>query len=413
MNSVALIGDGPAALASFLVFRHAGMPAEAITIYGDSPYPLARLEHLASTISQRQMRSESNGHLAPTEFPTLAVIDAWQHRTPWPLMASLFDAYVPSLNLVLAHTAKLAQHAGFAQRKVTTRIARVVRQRSPDASFALFDGAEQHVGGAQHVILALGLPGLAWPAITQGWQDHPRVGHSYQAPVFRRDEHVVVLGSGMTAAHLWVAALTTGARVTAIHRDPLLRQPLNVPRCSFSAAGFDAYRRLNPDERRAFHRARRGSFPWRWRWELALWQAHRRGAFASYQGEVVQIEAQNSHAPTGGLIMHLADGRTISADQLVCATGVQADARGHPLIEQLVTTYQLPLVDGMLCASDDFTLPSLSRPGSVCGVVGSLARWALPVAETFYGMKYAARSLAAILHVRQRHHQNTRNLTDR
>ena len=392
MTRLGLIGDGPAALASFLVFRHAGIPAEAITIYGDHPYPLAQLEQLASAISQRQMRSESNGHLAPTEFPTLAVLDAWQRRSPWPLLASLFDAYVPSLELVLAHSAHLAQRSGFAQRKVHARVAQVIRQQAPEVPFTLLDDAGQPVGTAQHLILALGLPGLAWPAVTQGWQDHPRVRHSYQAPSFRRDEHVVMLGSGMTAAHLWVAALEAGARVTAIHRDPLLRQPLNVPRCGFSAAGFDAYRRLDLEERRAFLGARRGSFPWRWHWELALWQARRRAAFVPLQGELTRIEAQPN-----GLALHLADGRTLAADQLVCATGVQADARGHALIAQLVAAYQLPLVDGLLHVADDFTLPNLSQSGSICGVVGSLARWALPVAETFYGMKYAARSLAPSL----------------
>lgn len=400
MTNLAIIGDGPAALACFLVLRHAGLPVEAITVYGDSPYPLAKLEQLARMIGQRQMRSESNGHLAPTEFPTLAIIDSWQRRSPWPLLASLFDAYVPSLELVLAHSAKLAQHSGFAQRKVSARVARVVRQDRSDTPFALFDNAGQQIGEAQNVILALGLPGLAWPAVTQGWQDHSCVGHSYQAHTFQCDEHVVIIGSGMTAVHLWVVALEAGARVTAIHRDPLLRQPLNVPRCRFSAVGFDAYRRLSPHERQAFHRARRGSYPRRWHWEWELWHARRRGAFASYQGELARIEAQTGN----GLGLQLADGRIIVADRLICATGVQANARGHTLIDHLVTTYQIPTVDGMLCAADDFTLPILSQPGSICGVVGSLARWVLPVAETFYGMKYAARSLVPVLHMRQRHH---------
>ena len=400
MTNLAIIGDGPAALACFLVLRHAGLPMEAITVYGDSPYPLAKLEQLTSMIGQRQMRSESNGHLAPTEFPTLAIIDSWQRRSPLPLLASLFDAYVPSLDLVLAHSAKLAQRSGFVQRKVCARVNRVVRQGGPDTPFALFDNAEQQIGSAQNVILALGLPGLAWPAITQEWQDHPCVGHSYQAHTFQRDENVVIIGSGMTAVHLWVIALEAGARVTAIHRDPLLRQQLNVPRCRFSAVGFDAYRRLSPHERQAFHRARRGSYPWRWHWEWELWHARRRGAFASYQGELASIEEKTGN----GLTLQLADGRTIVTDRLICATGVQADACGHALIRYLVTDYQIPMLDGMLCATDEFTLPGLSQPGSICGVVGSLARWALPVAETFYGMKYAARSLVPVLHVRQRNH---------
>lgn len=406
MNNLAIIGDGPAALACFLVLRHTGVPAEAITVYGDSPHPLAQLEQLARAIGQRMMRSESNGHLAPTEFPTLAIIDAWQRRSPWPLLLSLFDAYVPSFELVLANSAQLARRSGFALRKVQARVASLVRQNSPEATFTLFDSAGEPLGSSRHVILALGLPGLAWPPVTQGWQDHPCVCHSYQAPTFQRGEHVTVMGSGMTAAHLWMVALEAGARVTAIHRDQLLRQPLNVPRYSFSAPGFDAYRRLGQEERRSFHRTRKGSFPWRWAWELTLWRSRRSGAFRTYQGEVVRIEEQQRSEQAGKLHLQLADGHTISADKLICATGVQTDACGHALIKQLVTAYQVPMVDGMLCVADDFTLPALSRPGSVCGVVGALARWVLPVAETFFGMKYAARSLAPIVQASNAHGGN-------
>ena len=102
-SDIAIIGDGPAALACFAQLRAHGVPANRIAVYGDSPHPLARLEQYARGLGQRVMRSEGNGHLSPTEFPGLAVVDAWRRRSPWPLLAALFDCYQPSLDLLIAH----------------------------------------------------------------------------------------------------------------------------------------------------------------------------------------------------------------------------------------------------------------------------------------------------------------------
>lgn len=95
--SVAIIGDGVAALTTLGVLHHCGLPPEMVTIYGDSPHPLATLRRYAGALGQQHMRSESSGHLAPLDFPGLAWHDAWRHATPWPLLASLCDRYNPPL----------------------------------------------------------------------------------------------------------------------------------------------------------------------------------------------------------------------------------------------------------------------------------------------------------------------------
>jgi hypothetical protein len=211
-------------------------------------------------------------------------------------------------------------------------------------------------------------------------------------------ERVVVVGGGIAAAHSWVAALAAGASVVALHRSPLRRQQLNAPRCMFSAAGIDAYRRLAPDERLAWLRAAGGSFPWRWQWEWRIWRARRAGRFTSRQGELARIACrQDDQAGTHPLALRLADGDTLAADRMVFATGFRADAAGHPLVRRLVAEYGVACEGGMLRPDDDFTLPPLSCPQSRLAVVGTLARWALPVADTFFGMKYAARRIAPLL----------------
>jgi hypothetical protein len=389
---IAIVGDGPAALACFAQCRSRGIPSDRIVVYGDGTHPLARLERYAHALGQQQMRSESTGHLAPTEFPGLAAIDAYQRRSPWPLLATLVDAYRPSLQLLIEQSARLARRYGFAARKVPARVGYIHRRSAASPAFECYDEQGQALGVARHLVLALGHPGLAWPAALYPWRDHPLVQHAYQAPMFRPGAYVAVIGGGMAAAHLWIAALQSGASVVAIHRGPLRRQVLNAPRCNFNAAGIDRYRGLNPDTRLALHKQRRSSFPWRWGWELALRHARRSYQFADIEAEVIRVIPSAAK-----LTLVLANGATVAADLVVCATGFQSSARAHPIVNQLADAYALPLRDGMLCIADNFTLPEICRPGSTCSAIGVLARWALPVADTFVGMKYVARRLIPVI----------------
>ena len=270
----------------------------------------------------------------------------------------------------------------------------MLRREEQPAPFELFDEYGQPLGAARHLVLALGHAALAWPAPLAPWHNHPLVAHAYRSPVLRPGARVAVIGGGMAAAHLWIAAIQQGCQVVALHRRPLHRQALNAPRCAFSAAGIDAYRRLDPYARCAFHAAPRGSFPWRLTWEPAYWWASRSDMFAGRQTEVVRVV---SSAGDTKLTLMLADGTVETVDQVICATGFRSSVRAHALIAQLADDYALPLIDDMLCIDDDFTLPALGGHGSVCGVIGVLARWALPIADTFAGMKYAARRLITAL----------------
>lgn len=408
---IAIIGDGAASLACFAALRQQGVPSAAITVYGDSPHPLAALECYARALRQHDMRSEGNGHLDPIEFPGLALVDAWRNRTLWPLLRALIDHYTPPLALLRVHTDDLVRRVGFAQRRVHRRVHAIHYGTGAVPAFVLAGSEGAALGSAQQIILALGAAGLAWPIWTQGWQRHPAVVHAYQCPQIQPDQQLVVIGQGMAAAHIWVAALRSGARVTAIHRRPLHRQTLNAPRCAFSLAGIAAYQQLNPSQRRLFHQQRPSSFPRRWRWEWLLHQARRAGRFTTVHGEVVRIAEQSASQP-GKLSLQLSTGRAISADQLVCATGFERDACAHPLIRQMVEHYDLPVVDGMLGVADDFTLPRIGGPHHRCGVVGALAGWALPIANTFVGMKYVARRLVPMMCAASVPHDHRVNFRD-
>jgi hypothetical protein len=389
---IAIIGDGAAALATLAVLRGAGMATGEAAVYGDERQPLKRLGSYARAVAQERMRSEGEGHLGPEGFPDLALRDAWRRRTPLPMLASLFNLYTPPLELVIDHASSVARACGFEQAHVAARIGRLERVERPRCEFVLHDEQGCTVGRARHVILALGHPGLRWPAAAGSWRFHRRVAHAYAAPEFAAGEHVVVVGSGIAAVHTWLAALAAGAVVTAMHRSPLRTQPLNAARCMFSSAGIEAYRRLDVEERLAWLREQGGSYPWRWRWALQLRRASAAGRFVDWPGELAQIDGdERSDTP---LTLELTDGGTLTADRLVFATGFRSDPCGHALVRQLVEEYKLPRAGTLLHVADDYTLAPLSVPQSTLSVVGALARLALPVADTFFGMKYAARRIA-------------------
>lgn len=387
-NSIALIGDGVGGLITFAILQHNRFPANSITIYGESPQPLATLATCVRAIGQERMRSESSGHLNPLDFPGLSFAESWQKKSPLPLLTSLCDAYNPSFDLLIAQSEKLTKQTGFFERKVSKKIHRIARR--DDSHFVLYDESDEEIGIARHVILALGHADFAWGPIPQVWRDHPRLRHAYHAHSFKEGERVTIIGNGMTAAHLWMKALGAGAGVTVLHRHPLQHQRLNAARCMFSGVGIETYQQSNDEERANFLRGLgEGTFPWNWEWEKTLGEARRQSRLVSIQDSLQGIE----ESPQGSLKLTLASGATLETDSLICATGFQIAPQAYPLIENLLRTYEARTESGNLFVTDDFNLTPLSREKSVCGVMGALARWALPIADTFVGIKYAARRL--------------------
>jgi hypothetical protein len=68
----------------------------------------------------------------------------------------------------------------------------------------------------------------------------------------------------------------------------------------------------------------------------------------------------------------------------------------------LTRDYGARIERGRLLINDDFTVPLSGHRGARVAVMGNLARWALPTADTFVGMKYVARRLLPALDVPRR-----------
>src|SRR4029077_3158981 len=123
---------------------------------------------------------------------------------------------------------------------------------------------------------------------------------------------------------------------------------------------------------------------------------------AERAGRWRQVEAAvlDAGACAEGLSLGLSRGERLLVQQVVSATGFVSDPLAHPLVARLAHDYGARTERGRLMLNDDFTIPLAGHRGARVGVVGNLARWALPTADTFVGMKYAARRLADAFDVR-------------
>jgi cation diffusion facilitator CzcD-associated flavoprotein CzcO len=350
---IAIVGSGLAALTAYATLRHGGIEPGDIAVFGADPDPAAVWRRRAAAIRQTHMRSESDGHAYPTSFPGLAAREAWRRRTVVPLVESVLDCYRPTVDEFLAHLDRVRERSGW---DTSFRAERVERIRTAPGGFAV-DG-----GVFQHVLVAPGHPGLAYPEELRG---DPRVVHAY-------DEHeyaprVAVVGAGMAAATEWLNALAAGSEVVSVRRREPDRRPLNLPRPLFTKRGLDAFHATTTEERaELLSRLSAPSYPPGAAWDEPVERARREGRF--------RVAAE-------------VDG----ADQIVCATGFLRGYRHDQLLAQLVDEHGLETAGARIVLDDDSTVPGLTGSRRTLALLGAPAQWAYPGADTLVGMKVAAR----------------------
>ena len=350
----AIVGDGLAALAAYSTLRHGGLEPEEIVVSGLDPDPASAWRVRATSIRQRSMRSESDGHCLATSFPGLAVRAAVKGRSARPLLASVCNRYHPTVGDFLEHVDDVRASSGWDS---SFRPARVARVSAVEGGFQL-DGE----GTFPHVLLAPGHAGLAFPS---GLEGDPRTVHAYQPHEYA--DEVEVVGAGMAAATEWLNALEAGARVVSVRRREPLRRPLNVERELLSRRGLAGFHRTGPDERVALlRRFLAASYPPGRQWDEPLARATAAGRF--------RIEPALN-----------------GAEQIVCATGFLRGYPHDPLLARLVEEHGLETAEGWIVVAPDSTVPLLTDETRTLSLAGVAGQWAYPAADTLVGMKYAAR----------------------
>jgi hypothetical protein len=348
------VGSGLAGFCAYATLRKGGLEPAEIAVFGTDRDPAAVWRVRSAAIRQRRMRSESDGHCAPSSFPGLAVRTALRRRSPVPLLRSGCDRYHPTVGEFLEHVEELRAATGWDE---SVHVARVNRVRAVDGSFEI-DGH----GTFPHVLLAPGHPSLAWPEDLAG---DPRAVHAYEPHDYA--ETVEVVGAGMAAATEWLNALAAGASVVSVRRREPERRPLNLPRELFSRRGLAGYHRTSPEERIAFLR-RYGapSYPAGREWDEPVENARRTGRF--------RVAAELNGAP-----------------QVVCATGFKRGFRQDSLLARLVAEHGLDTAADWIVLTPESTVGSLTDDERTLALAGAPAQWAFPAADTLVGAKYAAR----------------------
>lgn len=188
----------------------------------------------------------------------------------------------------------------------------------------------------------------------------------------RPGRSVVVIGGGLTAAHLALRVAGRGAAVTLVVRAPLRPRLMDVD-AGWLGADLPSFFALTSHERAAVVRqARPGTVP-----------PGLCGAIADHPGVQVVVGAVAGISPGRAL---LGDGTTIPADHVWLGTGYTYDARAAGPTATLMDEVPVNVVEGLPVLGDD-----LSWGGSPVYVSGGHAALTIgPAARGLAGARMAA-----------------------
>ena len=121
-STLAVVGDGFGSLIVYATAIYLGYRPEEISIFGTNDNPVGTYQQFAHNLGQTVLRSESESHFLPADWPTFAQLDAWSRRSPAPLYRSIKRKYNPGVPDILAE-------AGVVQRRLGWEHVRVLQAR--------------------------------------------------------------------------------------------------------------------------------------------------------------------------------------------------------------------------------------------------------------------------------------------
>ena len=399
-STLAVVGDGFGSLIVQSTAVYLGFALEDLAIYGTSDNPVGTYQQFAYNLGQTVLRSESESHFLPADWPTFAQLDAWSRRSPAPLARSVMRRYSPGVSEILTEANAVKQRLGWERVRVPRRIGWLQQELGPPPHFVLYDENADFVGRAKHVMIALGHGPLQFPQVLAKAKADPvidpRIVQAYAPKRYAADGRYIIIGTGIASVNEWANAIDAGAKVVALRRNPMPdEQDLNVPRCLFEAYGIDIFQGLPFDDRVAFlGKVLRGSAPRRRAWLDRVQRGRDEGRFDELIGEIAQVE----RGPAGLRVRVTARGGDpgwLDVTGIVAATGFDKSALALPLFRRLVEFYDIPVEDGRLKLKTNCGIPGLDRPESRLCTMGLIANTVIPHGDTIAGLKYIGRRFVA------------------
>lgn len=321
---VAIVGAGPAGLAVAAALWHrqvrdvALLDADRPT--GQTDAPCARFFGRIDMLGQRVLRSPYEHHPGVEGFRDCELLDFarlhWALLTPVERgeirMAQAGHRSVVPVDVFQAYCRHVARTHQVGERTWRAR----VRQLWPgaDSVTVIGDGVEID---ARQVVLCLGEERRPAPAAWRDPSAQPASASYWDEPLPGDPGRLVVVGAGLTAAHLITKALAAGREVAWVLREARERyQCSDVDAAFFRPEGRSRFETVSWGDRMALMRQhRRASVMFEFRPLLS--QAERAGRLSVYRGQPVG-RVTGGH---GGSVVRLGSGERVTGDHVVLALG--------------------------------------------------------------------------------------------
>jgi cation diffusion facilitator CzcD-associated flavoprotein CzcO len=329
---VVIVGAGPAGLAIAAALWHVGL-RDVVLVDRAGP-PVARFLDRVDRLDQRVLRSPYEHHPGVEGYRDCELRDFarlhWSLLTPVERrevrMSQAGHRSVVPVDVFAAYCRHTATIHGVPERLVLGDVGSV----EPDGDRVTVRGDGFRIS-AGHVVLCLGEERRDAPA--DWWTgDRPAEVGYWDEPAPSGTDREVVVGAGLTAAHLIHNALDRGARVEWVLRGDAERYQCSDVNASF----FRAEGRARFDSLRE---------PVAWADRLALMGRQRRASvmfeFRPLFGAAEEDGRLTVHRGTGiravtGKGVELADGRLVAGDHIALALGTVASIGAGLLPDELV-----------------------------------------------------------------------------
>ncbi len=396
--TLGVIGDGFGALLVYTTAVYLGFKPEQIGIFGEQTNPVQTYQQFAWNLGQTVLRSESESHFLPADFPTFAQLDAYARRDPSPLFRSIGRKFNPGVPEMLTEAAIVTSRLGYPSRVLGgTKVGWLVREPGPPVHFSLYDEETRLIGRCKHAMIAIGHGPLAYPGALGRAREDPatadRIVQAYEPKQYYPGGRYIVVGSGIASVNEWANALDAGAECIALRRNPHPEdQDLNVPRCLFDGSGIDVFQSLSFDERVDFlGAALKGTSPARRGWAEKIQRGRQDRRFEEVVGSIkgIQPSAGGLHV---SLELHGADQvNELEVTGIVTGTGFVKSAFSLPLLRRLAQTYNVPVERERIKLKTNCGVSPLDREDSRLCMMGLNANTVVPNGDTIAGLKYIAR----------------------